>query len=515
FFEKVAIQINDTHPSLVITELMRILVDEEDIEWDAAWDITVKTCGYTNHTVLSEALEEWKAHMMKELLPRNYEIVEIINHDFCTSIFQKHSEDMDLIRRVSIIEDGTVRMANLAIVGSHSVNGVAELHTTILKGQLLKDFHYIFPGKFNNKTNGVTPRRWIHKANPGLSDLLTEKIGPEWLTDLSALKKIEAFVDDEAFLSKLMGIKHQNKVRLKEYILNKNPVKDQNGRTVTKIEVDPDSIFDVQAKRLHEYKRQLLNALHILMLFNEIKANPRTEVVSRTFLFAAKSAPGYYKAKGIIKFINILARIINDDPDVNGRIKVVYLENYNVSLAELLLPAGDVSEQISTAGLEASGTGNMKLAMNGSLTIGTMDGANVEMSEEIGVENMFIFGLNSKEVKETKESGYNPKDVYRSTPEIQRLVNQLWSEELTTKSEEREVLREIADALASQDPFLVIKDLMAYKEAQQKVAALYSDKKEWARRVTLNIARMGKFSSDRTIKEYNRDIWHLERTSVS
>ena len=514
FHQKVAIQINDTHPSLAITELMRVLVDEEEVDWDKAWKITVKTCGYTNHTVLSEAQEQWDASMMKELLPRNYEIIEIINHDFCKSVGDKYSGDTDRSRRMSIIESGRVRMANLAIVGSHSVNGVAHLHTEILKEQVLRDFHEMFPEKISSKTNGITPRRWLLKANPELAGLISNKIGESWITDLSELKKLEKFAGNTNFLDQLMKIKHRNKKRLKDYIYERNPVKDGCGKVIERIEVDPDSIFDVQAKRLHEYKRQLMNALHILMLYNELKGDPNKSIVPRTFLFAAKSAPGYDMAKAIIKFINILARIINNDPDVKGMIKVVFLENYSVTLAEMLLTAADVSEQISTAGLEASGTGNMKLALNGALTIGTLDGANVEMSEEIGIENMFIFGLRAEEVKQIRETGYNPEEVCNSVESIQRIINQLRSEELTNIPEERDVLNKITESLIREDKYFILKDLLPYKEAQGKVSELYQDKNSWAKKVVLNLARMGKFSSDRTINQYNKEIWDLKNTPI-
>lgn len=514
FHQKVAIQINDTHPSLAITELMRVLVDEEGVDWDKAWEITVKTCGYTNHTVLSEALEQWDACMMKKLLPRNYEIIEIINHDFCKSVADKYPGDMDLIRRISIIENGRVRMANLAIVGSHSVNGVAELHTQILKKQVIRDFYRMFPERINNKTNGITPRRWLLKANPELSGLIINKIGEDWITDLSELRKLERFADNTHFLNQLMEIKHRNKVRLKDYIYKHNPLKDEHGRVIGRIEVNPDSIFDVQAKRLHEYKRQLMNGLHILMLYNELKDDSSKSIVPTTFLFAAKSAPGYHMAKAIIKFINILARIINNDTEIREMIKIVFMENYNVTLAEILLTAADVSEQISTAGLEASGTGNMKLALNGALTIGTMDGANVEMSEEIGVENMFIFGLRAEEAKQLGENGYNPEEICNRAESIKRIINQLRSEELTDIPEERDILNKIAESLIREDKYFILKDLLPYKETWEKMRALYRDRNSWAKRVVLNIARMGKFSSDQTIKQYNKEIWGLKETPV-
>ncbi len=514
FSQKVAIQINDTHPSLAVTELMRILVDEEGVNWDKAWDITRKTCAYTNHTVLSEALEQWDGHMMKELLPRNFEIIEIINHDFCELVWEQYPGDMERVRRLSILENGKIRMAHLAIVGSHSMNGVAELHTRILKDQVFREFHEMFPKKINCKTNGITPRRWLLKPNPELANLITGKIGEGWITDLQELRKLEKFVDDSEFLNGLLEIKRRNKERLKDYIHKHNPVKNARGEIVERIEVNPDSIFDVQAKRLHEYKRQLMNALYILMLYNELKDNPSKEITPRTFLFAAKSAPGYAQAKGIIKFINILARLINNDPDIRGMIKVVFLENYNVSLAEILIPAADLSEQISTAGLEASGTGNMKLALNGALTIGTMDGANVEMAEQIGEENMFIFGLNADEVKQLKSGYYNPEEICRNHKDIQKIMDQLCSKKLTSIVEEREVLHRIAESLMREDRYLILKDLPLYKETQEKVALLYQDKMAWARKVVFNIAGMGKFSSDRSIQQYSEEIWNLQETPV-
>lgn len=513
--EKIAIQINDTHPSMVITELMRILVDEESVPWDKAWDITVKTCGYTNHTIMSEALEQWDTHMMKEIVPRNYEIIENINHDFCAAVWEKYPEDMERVRRVSIIENGKVKMAHLAVVGSHSVNGVAQLHTKILKEQTMNDFYVMFPDKFNNKTNGITHRRWLLKPNPELAELITGKIGDGWVKDLSELKGLESYVDDTGFLNQLMDIKQRNKEKLKDYIHKNNPLKDADGKIMEWIHLDENSIFDVHAKRIHEYKRQLMNALHILILYNELKDDPGKEVPLKTFLFAGKSAPGYDMAKSIIKFINILARVVNNDTDIGGKIKIVFMENYNVSLAEKLLIAADVSEQISTAGLEASGTGNMKLALNGALTIGTMDGANVEMSEEIGEENMFIFGLKTDEVKQLKNKGYNPLDICNNDERIKRVINQLWSNKLTDIPEEMKVMHKIAESVSREDRFFILKDLIPYKEAHERMSNLYLDKTEWAKKALLNIARTGKFSSDRSIREYNDEIWHLEQTAIS
>lgn len=521
FPEKVAIQINDTHPALVIPELMRVLVIEKKFAWEEAWDLVVRTIAYTNHTVLPEALEEWPVHMIQELLPMHYDILEEINERFCEEIRDKYKDEPyetreDLVRKLSIIENGNVRMAHLSIVGSHSVNGVAALHTEILKERALKHFYMLYPEKFNNKTNGVTPRRWLLKANPKLADLITSKIGDGWVADLSELKKLESFINDDAFITQLLEVKRSNKILLSNYIYDNNPVKDADGEVCERIVVNPDSIFDVQAKRLHEYKRQLLNALHILMLYNELKENPEMDMVPRTFIFAAKAAPGYQLAKDIIKFINILARRINNTPTIKGKLKIVFLENYNVSLAEKLIPAADVSEQISTAGFEASGTGNMKFAANGALTIGTMDGANVEMAQEIGEENMFIFGLRSDEVKKLKEEGsYNPWNVFKGNPEVKKIIDQLFQGILAKDAGERTVLQRIANTLMhGGDFYYVLEDLPAYKESQEEIAKLYKSPLQWGRKCLLNIARVGYFSSDRTILEYNKDIWDLEALKI-
>ncbi|HCY35883.1 MAG: glycogen phosphorylase [Candidatus Margulisiibacteriota bacterium] len=521
FPQKIAIQINDTHPALVIPELMRILVIEKKFEWDEAWEITTNTIAYTNHTVLPEALEEWPVHMIKELLPLHFDILEEINEKFCDEVRDKYKDETyevreDIVRKMSIIENGSVRMAHLAIVGSHSVNGVAALHTQILKDRALRNFYIMYPEKFNNKTNGVTPRRWLLKSNPLLSELITSKIGFGWISDLSELKKLESYIDDEVFINQLMDVKAKNKEALTSYIFEYNPVKDANGEIVERIEINPDSIFDVHAKRLHEYKRQLMNALHIMMLHNEIKENPDKVFVPRTFIFAAKAAPGYQMAKDIIKFINILARRTNNAPELRGLIKVVFLENYNVSLAEKLIPAADLSEQISTAGFEASGTGNMKFALNGSLTIGTMDGANVEMAEEIGEENLFIFGMRSEEVKKLQEAGtYNPWNIFKEKPEVKKIIDQLFQGILARDASERTVLQRLANNLMhGGDFYYVLEDLSAYKAAQDEVAELYKNRIAWGKKALLNIARVGKFSSDRTILEYNKDIWGLLPVSI-
>ncbi len=509
FGEKVALQINDTHAALLVPELMRLLMSHYDLSWDEAWEITQKSIAYTNHTVLGEALEKWDAGLLRELLPRQYNIIDELNLNFCNQIRKIFPNDEARVRRMSIIQDGQIKMAHLAIVGGHSINGVAALHSEILKNDVLKDFYEMFPDRFHNVTNGITPRRWIKQANQELTALITSLIGDEWITDLSQLNKLEAFANDEAVLKKLINIKEKNKLALAEYVYENNPTKDQNGKVVSKTQVDPASIFDVQAKRLHEYKRQLLNALHILMIYNKLKANPQQAFTPKTFFFAAKSAPGYHTAKNIIKFMNILANLINNDPDIRGRIKVVFLENYNVSLAEKLMPAADLSEQISTAGLEASGTGNMKFALNGALTIGTLDGANVEMAENIGEENMFIFGLTTPEVKKAKSEGYNPWSMYSSNAEIRKVVDQMKNGQIGKTDDERRVVSEIINGLMANDHYLVLKDLPAYADAQAKVSETYKNQMDWARLTLLNIARMGFFSSDRSIQEYADKIWGI------
>ncbi|MDD4526648.1 MAG: glycogen/starch/alpha-glucan phosphorylase [Candidatus Margulisbacteria bacterium] len=510
FDEKVGLQINDTHAALLVPELIRILIDEHNLSAEEARSITQKSIAYTNHTVLSEALEKWDTELLRSLLPRQYNIIEGLNLKFCNEIRKQFPNDEDRVRRMSIIQDGQVKMAHLALVGGHSINGVAALHTEILKDDVLHDFFVMFPEKFHNVTNGVTPRRWIRQANPELAELITSLIGDSWITDLGQLEKLAEFSENTAVLTKLLKIKQKNKQALASYIYNNNAIKDKKGNVVSRTKVNPNSIFDVQAKRLHEYKRQLMSALHILMLYNKLKEKPSMSFTPRTFIFAAKAAPGYHTAKNIIKFINMLADLINNDPQINGRIKVVFLENYNVSLAEKLIPAADLSEQISTAGLEASGTGNMKFSLNGALTIGTMDGANVEMARDIGKENMFIFGLTTPEVKQEKTSGYNPWSVYSSNSEIRQLVDQMKNGQIGKNDDEKRIAAELINGLMANDHYLVLRDLPAYAEAQKKVGETYKNPMEWAKLTLLNIARMGYFSSDRSVQEYADDIWEIQ-----
>ncbi|MCD8159011.1 MAG: glycogen/starch/alpha-glucan phosphorylase [Clostridiales bacterium] len=505
--EKVAFQLNDTHPAVTVAELMRVLVDENDIPWNQAWEITTKTCAYTNHTIMSEALEKWPMDLFSRLLPRIYMIVEEINRRFCSDLIKRYGNDADKIRKMAIVADGQIRMAWLAIVGSHSVNGVATLHTEILKHQELKDFYDIYPEKFNNKTNGITQRRWLGHANQELAALITETIGSGWYKDLTELEKLVPYADDPIFRQKFMDIKHNNKVKLAAYI------KETNG-----IDIDPNSIFDIQVKRLHEYKRQLLNVLHIISLYNTIKTNPNLDIVPRTFIFGAKSAAGYYRAKLIIKLINTVADVVNNDPAINGKINVVFCENYRVSLAEKLIPAADVSEQISTASKEASGTGNMKFMLNGALTIGTLDGANVEMREEVGDDNIFIFGLTADEVIDTyAKNNYNPWDVYNIDSDVRGVMNDLVN---GTLNENTELFRELYNSLLNSingnraDEYLVLKDFAAYKKAQEEINEAYKDKDKWAKMAILNTAKSGKFSSDRTIAQYAEEIWDLKPVHV-
>ncbi|MEK6557192.1 MAG: glycogen/starch/alpha-glucan phosphorylase [Candidatus Margulisiibacteriota bacterium] len=556
FASKAVLQINDTHPSLIVPELMRILIDEHDLSWEKAWEITTASVNYTNHTVLPEALETWSVEMMKHLLPRQFEIIEEINEAFrlkfmtsCASTPNKYSKlwpELSIIHDPSQNQAGVVRMAHLAIIGSSKVNGVSALHSQILQDHIFKLFVELYPGKYINVTNGVTPRRWLLQANPALADFITNRIGDGWITDLSELTKLEAFVNDEASILMLNHIKYVNKKKLVDIISDQNPVKDSNGKQLHKTHMNPRSIFDVQVKRLHEYKRQLMNALHILMLYNELKANPLKEHFEPiTFMFGAKAAPGYRMAKNIIQLINILAKKLNTDPEIDGRLKIVFIEDYNVSKAAGIFAAAEVSEQISTAGLEASGTGNMKFALNGALTIGTLDGAIVEMEKQIGAENMFIFGLTAEEVAEHKKKGTYKvwEDYIEKNMAIREVVFQLLGKEgddklnkyraerdavrkaplgelgaspdysLTTDRKEQEVLREIATGLIdNNDPYFVIADLMAYKGAHDKINTLYRDPIAWGRRSLLNIARMGYFSSDRSIEEYVKNIWGLERS---
>lgn len=504
--EKVAFQLNDTHPSIAVAELMRILVDENDLPWDQAWEITQKVCAYTNHTIMSEALEKWPLDLFSRLLPRIYQIVEEINRRFCLELTDKYGNNPEKIRRLAIIADGQIRMAYMAIVGSHSVNGVAALHTEILKNQELKDFYKLYPEKFNNKTNGITQRRWLLHANPQLAELITEKTGDGWITDLGQLEKILPYVDDKEFQDRFMEIKRANKVALAKFI-----------KSTKGIDINPDSIFDIQVKRLHEYKRQLLNVLHIIGLYNKLKMNPGLDMVPRTFIFGAKAAAGYRRAKLIIKLINSVADVVNNDESIGGKIKVVFLENYRVSLAERLIPAADVSEQISTAGKEASGTGNMKFMLNGALTVGTMDGANVEIFDEVGEENIFIFGMSAEEVQEKYNGEYDPWSVYNMNQEVRMAMTALIN---GTFSNDTCLFRELYDALLNgyggsrADEYFILEDYADYQRAQLAVDYAYRDKERWARMAIYNTAKSGKFSSDRTIKEYAKEIWNLPSVSI-
>ena len=499
--DKVAFQLNDTHPSVAVAELMRVLVDENDVPWNQAWEITQKVCAYTNHTIMSEALEKWPMELFSRLLPRIYQIVEEINRRFCLELTERYGSDPEKIRNMAIIADGQIRMAYLAIVGSHSVNGVAALHTEILKNQELKDFYDFYPEKFNNKTNGITQRRWLLHANPGLAELVTEKTGKGWITNLKELEKILPYAEDKEFCRRFMEIKRQNKVRLADYIMKTKG-----------IEINPDSIFDIQVKRLHEYKRQLLNILHVIGLYNQLKMNPGMDIVPRTFIFGAKAAAGYRRAKLIIKLINSVAEVVNNDPVINGKIKVVFMENYRVSVAERLMPAADVSEQISTAGKEASGTGNMKFMLNGAVTIGTMDGANVEICEEVGMDNIFIFGMSAKEVQQKYQGGYDPWTVYNMNQEVRMALNSLIN---GTFDPDTNLFRELYDALLNgfggrADEYFVLEDYADYARAQNDINAAYRDTDKWAKMAITNVAKSGKFSSDRTIRQYAEEIWDLK-----
>lgn len=500
--DKVAFQLNDTHPTVAVAELMRVLMDENDVPWDEAWEITRKVCAYTNHTIMSEALEKWPMELFSRLLPRIYQIVEEINKRFCAALIERYGNDHEKIRKMAIIADGQIRMAYLAIVGSHSVNGVAALHTEILKKQELRDFYEIYPDKFNNKTNGITQRRWLLHANRKLADLVTEKVGDGWVTNLSDIEGIAKYADDADFKKRFMDIKHENKVQLAKYI------KENKG-----IDINPDSIFDIQVKRLHEYKRQLLNVFHIMYLYNMLKLNPEFDIAPRTFIFGAKAAASYKKAKLIIKLINSVAEVINNDASIDGKIKVVFMENYSVSLAEKLIPAADVSEQISTASKEASGTGNMKFMLNGALTIGTMDGANVEICEEVGRDNIFIFGMTSEEVIEKYKDGtYDPWSIYNMNQGARMVLNDLING--VYSNGDMALFREIYDSLLNSsghgDEYFVLADFEDYVRAQRDVDKAYRDKDRWARMAIMNTAKSGKFSSDRTIKQYADEIWDLK-----
>ena len=507
--EKMTIQMNDTHPTVAVAELMRLLLDEEGLGWDESWKITTKTCAYTNHTIMAEALEKWPIDLFSRLLPRVYQIIQEIDRRFVAKIREMYPGNEEKVAKMQILRDGQVKMAHLAIVAGYSVNGVARLHTEILKKQELRDFYEMMPQKFNNKTNGITQRRFLMHGNPLLADWVTDKLGTkDWITDLSLMSGLKKWVDDEEALKEFMSIKYENKVRLAKYI------KEHNG-----IEVDPRSIFDVQVKRLHEYKRQLLNILHVMYLYNEIKEHPEISFYPRTFIFGAKASAGYIRAKQIIKLINSVADVVNNDRSINGKLKVVFIEDYRVSNAEIIFAAADVSEQISTASKEASGTGNMKFMLNGAPTLGTMDGANVEIVEEVGAENAFIFGLSSDEVINYENNGgYNPMDIYNSDADIRRVVNQLVDG--TYSQGDKEMYRDLYNSLltaqggSKADMYFILKDFRSYADTQKKVEEAYRDKDRWAKMALLNTASCGKFSSDRTIQEYVDDIWHLDKVTV-
>ena len=506
--EKVTFQLNDTHPTVAVAELMRLLLDEEGLEWDEAWEITTKTCAYTNHTIMAEALEKWPIEIFSRLLPRIYQIVEEINRRFILEIEKKYPGNQEKVRKMAIVYDGQVKMAHLAIAAGYSVNGVARLHTEILKNQELKDFYEMFPQKFNNKTNGITQRRFLMHGNPLLADWVSNKIGEDWITNLKHLKKLEIYADDKKAQQEFMQIKYQNKLRLAEYIQKHNGV-----------EVDPRSIFDVQVKRLHEYKRQLLNILHVMYLYNQLKEHPEMEFYPRTFIFGAKAAAGYKNAKLTIKLINSVADVINNDPSINGKIKVVFIEDYRVSIAEWIFAAADVSEQISTASKEASGTGNMKFMLNGALTLGTMDGGNVEIVEEVGEENAFIFGMSSDEVIEHEQKrDYNPMDIFNQDQDIRKVLMELINGFYSPNDPElfRDLYNSLLNTQCTQfaDTYFILADFRSYAEAQKRVMEAYKDEEGWAKSAILNVANSGKFSSDRTIQEYVDDIWHLDKVTV-
>ena len=507
-YEKVTFQMNDTHPTVAVAELMRILMDEEGLGWDEAWEVTTKSVAYTNHTIMSEALEKWPIELFSRLLPRVYQIIEEINRRFILEIQAKYPGNYEKIKKMAIIYDGQVKMAHLAIAAGYSVNGVARLHTEILKNQELKDFYELMPQKFNNKTNGITQRRFLLHGNQNLAAWITDHIGPDWITDLSQISKLKVYADDEKALQEFMNIKFQNKQRLAKYILEHNGV-----------EVDPHSIFDVQVKRLHEYKRQLLNILHVIYLYNQIKLHPEMEFYPRTFIFGAKASAAYERAKKIIKLINCVADVVNNDLSIGGKIKVVFIENYRVSNAEMIFAAADVSEQISTASKEASGTGNMKFMLNGAPTLGTMDGANVEIVEEVGQENAFIFGMSADQIiNYENHGGYDPDFIYNTDAEIRQVLMQLIN---GTFSSDTELFRDIYDSLLNTkncsraDQYFILGDFRSYAEAQKRVEAAYKDEKKWAKMALLNTACSGKFSSDRTIQEYVDDIWHLDKVTVT
>lgn len=506
--EKVTFQLNDTHPTVAVAELMRILLDEEGLSWDEAWEITTKTCAYTNHTIMAEALEKWPIEIFSRLLPRIYQIVEEINRRFILQIQAEFPEDNGKVARMAIVYDGQVKMAHLAIAAGYSVNGVAKLHTEILKNEQLHDFYELFPQKFNNKTNGITQRRFLMHGDPLLADWVSEHIGNDWITNLAHIEKLAIYATDKKAQQEFMNIKYQNKLRLAKYI------KEHNG-----IEVDPRSIFDVQVKRLHEYKRQLLNILHVMYLYNELKEHPDMDFYPRTFIFGAKAAAGYKNAKLTIKLINNVADVINNDRSINGKIKVVFIEDYRVSIAEWIFAAADVSEQISTASKEASGTGNMKFMLNGALTLGTMDGANVEIVEEVGKENAFIFGMSSDEViAHERNRDYDPMQIFNTDQDIRKVLMQLINGFYSPNDPElfRDLYNSLLNTQCTQfaDTYFILKDFRSYAEAQKRVMEAYKDEEGWAKSAILNIAHAGKFSSDRTIQEYVDDIWHLDKITV-
>ncbi|HIQ73964.1 MAG TPA: glycogen/starch/alpha-glucan phosphorylase [Candidatus Cottocaccamicrobium excrementipullorum] len=508
FHEKVVFQLNDTHPTVAVAELMRILVDEYKLSWEEAWAVTTKTCAYTNHTIMAEALEKWPIELFSRLLPRIYQIVEEINRRFVADIQAKFPGNQEMVRKMAIIYDGQVKMAHLAIAGSFSVNGVARLHTEILKHQELKEFYQMYPEKFNNKTNGITQRRFLLHGDPLLASWVTSKIGNDWITNLPHIKKLGIYAEDEKCQQEFLNIKYQNKVRLAKYI------KEHNG-----IDVDPRSIFDVQVKRMHEYKRQLMNILHVMYLYNQLKDNPNMEIVPRTFIFGGKAAAGYKRAKLTIKLINSVADVINNDKSINGKIKVVFIEDYRVSNAEIIFAAADVSEQISTASKEASGTGNMKFMLNGALTLGTMDGANVEIVEEVGEENAFIFGMSADEVINYENNGgYNPMDIFNNDQDIRRVLMQLINGYYAPNDPElfRDIYNSLLNTQSSDraDTYFILKDFRSYAEAHERIDKAYRDEKWWAKAAITNIAGSGKFTSDRTIEEYVKDIWHLTKVKV-
>ena len=508
--EKVIFQMNDTHPTVAVAELMRILLDEENLGWNEAWDITTKCCAYTNHTIMAEALEKWPINLFSRLLPRIYQIIQEIDRRFVEQVRAQYPGNEEKVKKMAILMDGQVKMAHLAIVAGYSVNGVAKLHTEILKNQELKDFYQMMPEKFNNKTNGITQRRFLMHANPLLADWVTEKLGTkEWITDLSKMSGLKEWLDDEEALKEFMTIKFKNKERLAAYI------KEHNG-----VEVDPRSIFDVQVKRLHEYKRQLLNILHVMYLYNQIKEHPEMSFYPKTYIFGAKASAGYIRAKEIIKLINSVADVINNDRSINGKLKVVFIEDYRVSNAELIFAAADISEQISTASKEASGTGNMKFMMNGAPTLGTMDGANVEIVDEVGIDNAFIFGLSADEVINYEQNGgYNPYDIYNNDPDIRRVVDQL--ADGTYANGDTELYRDLYNSLlnnqggARADMYFILKDFRSYADAQARAMEAYKDTDKWAKMALKNTACCGKFSADRTIQEYVDDIWHLDHVVIN